>query len=113
MAVDRVHTALHAYLIGECKSAQINYDKDASISKLLKELRTHHPRLAAASDSNRTLAYQIIQSLGQSLNAINHIRNNASMAHPNDSLLEEPEAQLVINAGRTILAYLDSRLNNY
>lgn len=112
-AVDRIHTALHAYLIGECESAQINYDKEASISKLLKELRTHHPRLAASPGSTRTLAYQIVQSFGQALDAINQIRNNSSMAHPNDGLLQEPEANLVINAGRTILAYLDSRLNNY
>ena len=33
------------------------------------------------------------------------------MAHPNDGLLDAAEAQLVINAGRTILTYLDTRLS--
>lgn len=45
------------------------------------------------------------------LNELNFIRNNGSMAHPNENLLGEAEAMLVVNAGRTILGYLDARLS--
>lgn len=108
VSVDRVHTTLHAYLVGECESAGIDNNDDASISKLLKELRSHHPRLVAAPESHRARAQQILQSFGQALDALSPIRNRASMAHPNDGLLDAAEAQLVINAGRTILTYLDA-----
>ena len=110
-SVDRVHTTLHAYLIGECESAGIDHDDDASISKLLKELRSHHPELAAAPGSRTARTQQILQSFGQALDALGPLRNHASMAHPNDGLLDAAEAQLVINAGRTILTYLDLRLS--
>ena len=110
-SVDRVHTTLHAYLIGECRSAGIDHDDDASISKLLKELRSHHPGLAAAPATQTARTQQILQSLGQALDALNPLRNHSSMAHPNDGLLDTSEAELVINAGRTILTYLDARLS--
>jgi hypothetical protein len=35
----------------------------------------------------------------------------ASVAHPNPSLLDEPEARLVINASGTLLHYLDDKLS--
>jgi hypothetical protein len=41
---------------------------------------------------------------------LNPVRNRASVAHPNDELLEEPEAMLVINAVRTILQYVNAKL---
>jgi hypothetical protein len=34
----------------------------------------------------------------------------ASLAHPNECLIGEPEAMLVVNATRTILHYLDAKL---
>jgi hypothetical protein len=33
------------------------------------------------------------------------------VAHPNQELLDEPEARLVINVGRSLLHYLDSKLS--
>jgi Abortive infection C-terminus len=41
------------------------------------------------------------------------LRNNASVAHPNEALLDEPEAMLAINAARTILHYLDAKLTKH
>lgn len=38
------------------------------------------------------------------------MRNQASEAHANDRLLEEPEAMLVINVVRTLLHYFNARL---
>jgi hypothetical protein len=44
------------------------------------------------------------------MDALNPIRNNASIAHPNQDLLEKEEALLVINVARTLLHYLDSKI---
>ena len=38
------------------------------------------------------------------------MRNIASLAHPNKDLLGRNEAQLIVNAGRTLLAYLDAKI---
>lgn len=45
------------------------------------------------------------------VDALNPLRNRASLAHPNESLLAEPEAMLVINSVRTLLHYIDSRVH--
>lgn len=42
--------------------------------------------------------------------ALKLLRNNASVAHPNEELLDEPEAHLAINAARTVFAFLDAKL---
>jgi hypothetical protein len=77
---------------------------------LLKLIRQHHPRLTSpatrADDINK-----ILNSFAAVLDALNPIRNQASVAHPNTDLLDEPEAMLVVNAARTILNYLEARLN--
>lgn len=49
-------------------------------------------------------------SFASAVDALNPIRNNASVAHPNAALLAEPEAMLVINSVRTLLHYLDSKI---
>lgn len=38
------------------------------------------------------------------------MRNNATPAHPNDALLEAPEAMLMINGVRTLLHYLNAKI---
>ena len=38
------------------------------------------------------------------LHALSPIRDQGSLAHPNEVLLEDPEAQLVINVARSLLA---------
>jgi hypothetical protein len=44
------------------------------------------------------------------VDVLNPLRNKASVAHPNEQLLAEPEALLVINSVRTLLNYLDLKL---
>ena len=108
-AVDRVHTALHGYLRLACDSSEIIYDKDASISSLLKLLRQKHPALKAASDHQQI--GEILNSFGEILHNLNILRNHASLAHANPSLLEQEDATLAINATRSILHYLDAKFS--
>ncbi len=44
-AVDRVHTALHGYMIAACDASGIAYNPDPGITELVKLLRKHHPGL--------------------------------------------------------------------
>jgi len=108
--VDRVHTALHGYLIAACDAATIPYPKDPDLTQLIKLLRQHHPKLQNVGPRAQDIT-QVLRSMGAILDALNPVRNRASVAHPNPSLLEQHEAMLVVNAARTILHYLDSKLS--
>jgi len=52
----------------------------------------------------------VLRASGSILDALNPVRNNASVAHPNQDLLGRDEAQLIINVGRSLLSYLDAQL---
>lgn len=53
---------------------------------------------------------RVLNSFANVLDALNPVRNQTSVAHPNAVLMGEAEAKLVINAARTILGYLDEKL---
>ena len=107
--VDRVHTAFHGYLRAVAEKASLTFPEDAGITALFKLLREKHPALSVpeprAADIDR-----IIRSISAILDALNPVRNLASGAHPNELILQAPEAMLVINSVRTLLHYLDAKL---
>jgi hypothetical protein len=107
--VDRVHTAFHGYLRAACEEAGLEVPDEASVTRLFRILREGHPKLAA-SGARSDDVQRVIASFGNVIDALNTIRNQASIAHPNESLLEEPEAMLLINAARTLLHYLNTKL---
>lgn len=106
--VDRVHTAFHGYLKAAANKASISFPEDSSVTDLFKLLRTKHPALSfrepRATDIDR-----VLKSMASIIDSLNPVRNRASGAHPNEIVLEEPEAMLVINSVNTLLHYLDSR----
>lgn len=108
-AVDRVHTALHGYLMAACDDQGITYGRDPSILDLFKLLKEQHPRLQALGAHQGPIV-QVLRSLGAVMDALNPARNRGSVAHPNEELLDSDEAMLFINAARTVLQYLDVKL---
>ncbi|MBU2600823.1 MAG: abortive infection family protein [Actinobacteria bacterium] len=108
-AVDRVHTALHGYLKAACDEAGIPHPSDASILGLFKLLKEKHPRLQTFGP-HQDAVVQVLRSLGAVMDALNPARNRGSIAHPNDELLDSHEAVLFVNAARTVLQYLDAKL---
>jgi hypothetical protein len=106
--VDRVHTALHGYLRAVCDKENIVCGKDDSMTKLFKLLRQQHPVLQNLGARSQDIE-RVLQSFANIMDALNSIRNNASIAHPNEDLLGKDEAMLVINATRTLLHYLDAK----
>jgi hypothetical protein len=108
--VDRLHTALHGYLLKAAESAGITFaSDDQTIAIIWKQLRAEHPRLQNSGPRAQDID-TIQRGLASIFNALSPIRNHATLAHPNDRLLDLPEARLVINTVRTILGYLEDRL---
>jgi Abortive infection C-terminus len=54
---------------------------------------------------------QVLRSCSAIMDALNPVRNRATVAHPNAELLQKEEAMLVINVARTLLHYLDAKLS--
>lgn len=108
-AVDRVHTMLHGYLRAALEDAGISYEKDASTTSLLKLLHKSHPKLRDLGP-RREAVERVLNACGTILDAMHPVRNLNSLAHPNNELLGAPEAKLVLNVSRTILSYLDAKL---
>jgi hypothetical protein len=107
--IDRLHTALHGYLRAICSDAGISFAPDDPIARLLKLIRKQHPAFQNLGSRGQDIE-RVYQSFGAVLDAVNSIRNNASLAHANENLLEVDEAYLVINAVNTILHYLEAKL---
>jgi hypothetical protein len=110
-AIDRVHTALHGYLIAACVKAGITCPPEPTMTKLLKLLRSEHPRLKDLGSRSADIE-RVLNSFGNVLDAMNPLRNQASVAHPNESLLGDAEARLVLNGATTILVYVDEKLTD-
>jgi hypothetical protein len=108
-SIDRVHTVIHGYLKAACQQAQISFPPNANVTTLLQQLREKHPALRAVGPRDQNVV-QILRGLAQIVDATQAIRNNASVAHPNDQLLDEAESILLINACRTLLHYMDTKL---
>ncbi|MGK3965820.1 abortive infection family protein [Sorangium sp. So ce118] len=106
-AVDRVHTAFHGYLLAACSHSSISVPTNSSITQLFKLLRTQHHYFATGSSASPE-SIRIVNSLANIVDALNPIRNSATLAHPNPALLSEPEAMLVINTVKTLFHYLNT-----
>jgi hypothetical protein len=108
-AVDRIHTALHGHVLALCEAASIEVDRDVTMNRALKLLRQNHPGLAASGPRAGDIT-RILGAMATVLDSLNPILNNASVAHANEELLDEPEAHLAINAARSVFAFLDAKL---
>ena len=109
--VDRVHTAFHGYLRAVVNKMGREPDKDATITQLFKIIRENHSAFATGVSPDDEI-HKIVRAIVTILDALNPIRNRSSIAHPNDHLIDEPEAMLVINTTRMLLHYLDTKIAN-
>lgn len=107
-AVDRVHTVMHGYLLSLCADAGIEHGDCPTMNQLFKALRAEHPSLSALGVRSDDVA-KMLGSMAAILDALNPVRNNASMAHPVSALIGQAEAVLVINTVRTLLTYLEAK----
>lgn len=111
-AVDRVHTALHAYLLHVARTAGLTLGNDLALTELFTVLREKHPAFQAKGPRTEDIR-KVIRAMAVIVDALNPLRNKASAAHPNPELLEPPEAMLVIHAVRTLFHYIDAKLSEF
>jgi hypothetical protein len=109
--IDRLFTALQGYMEYILDDVNASYKENASITSLYKIIRDNHPAFHTSGHRAHDIR-RILQSMSSIIDALQPVRNKASLAHPNP-LLEEPEAMLVINSTRTILHYLDSKVQSW
>lgn len=107
--VDRVHTAFHGYLKEVCRVAALTARDDAGVTELLTMLREKHPAFNQLGPRDEDIK-RVLRSMSAIVDALNPLRNKASAAHPNHRVLEHSEAMLVINTVRTLLHYIDSKI---
>ncbi len=110
-AIDRIHTALHAYLLDTCCCSGIAVGNDPTTAQLFKLLREDHPAFQPTGPRHEDVT-RILRSFASVIDALSPIRNKASLAHPNP-LLEEPEAIAVVNAAYTIFRYVQDGLGRH
>ena len=108
-AVDRVHTALHGWLKAACADAGIPLGADPNINEVFSALREKHPKLHATGTGAEEVT-KVMRSLSKIIDSLNTLRNRSSVAHPNEKLLDEPEAMLMINTAQSLLHFLDAKL---
>jgi hypothetical protein len=108
-AVDRVHTGLHGFLKGACADAAIQFEADATPNQLLKLLLAGHAALQDLGPRGQEVR-RLIRTSASIVDAMGTLRNRASLAHPNEELLDNEEALLVINLGRSLISFLDAKL---
>ncbi len=109
-AVDRVHTGLHAFLKASCKEASITFSNDPTANQLLKLLLAHHPKLDDLGPRSGDIK-RMIQTSATIVDAMGTLRNQASLAHPNEEVLGDEEALFAINLTRSLFRFLDAKLS--
>lgn len=109
--VDRIHTTLHGYLKAVCDDVGIIYTRETTMNGLFRMIREQHPAFTDLGPRAQDVT-MVVRAMASIMDAMNPIRNMASVAHPNEELLDTPEAILVINAARTILHYLNAKISS-
>ncbi|EPN3328666.1 abortive infection family protein, partial [Escherichia coli] len=108
-AYDRVHTALHASLRQMCANHGIATNSTNNNVPGLLSLITAHLK-ALPDDGRNEDVFKMLKSSAAILHGINNLRNNYSMAHPTETLLNEADARFAINLVRSIMTYVDELL---
>ena len=110
--VDRIHTAIHGYFKALCRDDKIGFGDNLRVDQFFKLLLAQHPAFQDLGSRGQDIK-TILRSFSSILSALNPIRNRASVAHPNDHLLDNQEAMFVINVARTMIQYVDAKLGDY
>jgi hypothetical protein len=84
--------------------------EEPNLAQLFKALRQKHKAFETLGARSDDVA-KLVGAMATIVDVLNPLRNKASVAHPNEQLLAEPEALLAINSIRTLLNYLDLKLH--
>jgi len=109
-AVDRIHTVLHGYLVQVCDDADLILQsaERRSMTGVFSRLRQQHPHFTYTGP-RVDLIERALNASATFLDAFNTLRNNASVAHPNELVVPEAEAMYLINMARSLLHYVEMK----
>lgn len=109
-AVDRVHTAFHGYLRTLLAEHSVTYVADDGLPALFAKLHGFYGGSIQPTDvADRVKS--ILRSAGGMITAVNELRNNNTIAHPNGQLIQKREAQLVIRLVNAVVDYIEDLEN--
>lgn len=108
-AVDRLHTALHAVLKEAARDLGRVPSKKEGPEELWALVRKNHKAFLHLPKNGPPAA--AVSTVGKFLNALNDIRNKASLAHANDHLIDPRSARPVVLIGLALLHALEDCLD--
>jgi len=106
-AYDRIHTTLHGLIKKICDELLITYPDNPSLEQLTGLIRVYFSNLG---DDEQEVS-KVIAAIGKITKVLNDLRNHNSLAHPTDKLLGKEEALFMINISKSIIKYLNKKLN--
>lgn len=111
-AVDRSHTALHSLLhelvLHFGKEDEIKVDLP-TLNHLFKIVKMDIVDKVENSNS-KILVERTLHSFSNVFDVYSTIRNNNSLAHPNEDLIEDDEADFMVRTSLLFLEYLDKKV---
>lgn len=109
-AFDRIHTAFYGYLRGKLTNLNVSYEESDTLSQLYNKLHTH-VKVNIATDQSEIIR-TTLRSASGIIDSINKLRNQNSLAHPNDSIITNREAELCINLVKDLTDYIEKVIQN-
>lgn len=106
-ATDRVHTAFHGYLRELLKAHDIDYNESDTLSQLYSKLHNFYGSIIQPPEV-ADLVKTALRSASGVIFSINEIRNKHTTVHPNNNLIQEREAKLMIQLVKAITDYLEN-----
>lgn len=107
-AIDRVHTIFHGYLRLKLDEQEIKYEESETIMQLYSKLHNNLEEIESSKING--LIKSSIRSASGVVDTINTIRNKYSLSHPNEEIIGEQEAKLVIHLSKQIFEYIEGRV---
>ncbi|WP_283153613.1 abortive infection family protein [Guptibacillus hwajinpoensis] len=112
-AVDRAHTAIHGYLKEVCDKKNIIFnEQNVKIQDMWSKMKTDHPCFNIDFKDHHKPINHTVNAISKFLESMNDIRNRHGFSHPNEDIIEEKEARLIINLSRVLLYYIDSKVTS-
>lgn len=105
-AFDRIHTAFKGYIEILLNRHKIEYSKDDQLTSSYGKLVNYYENSIKPDDVAKRVK-TILRGGSGIVNSINEIRNNNTIAHPNEQLIKESEAKLAISIIESIVNYIE------
>lgn len=105
-AVDRIHTAFHAYLRDLLDLHGVTHSEGDTLQQLYSKLHKCYESEIKPQEV-ADLIKTAVRSGSGIVSSINDIRNRHTVSHPNSNLIQQREAILVISMVKCIVDYLE------